>query len=168
MRVAKDTIVSITYVVNDLRANQVEGRQRIEYLHGGYDDVLPLIEAALDGRGVGETVLVELEPVSAYGIYDASMVRVAARSELPQALALGDQYTLYALRSEDELQNAPTDVAIGEIVYRIVDLDASSVVLDGNHPLAGKSVRVTCTVLAIRAATPTDRALRVPRQKNSA
>ena len=40
-----------------------------------------------------------------------------------------------------------------DVAYRIIDLDDERAVLDGNHPLAGKTLRVRCTVLDVRAAT---------------
>lgn len=157
MRVTKDSVVKFAYIINDLGSHVVEAQQSLEYLHGGYDDVMPAVEAALHGCCIGETVQFELEPERAYGAYDLGMVCVEPRSALPEALALGDEY---------QLQSGAHRLA--ETIYRVVDIDAKSVVLDGNHPFAGKRVRVTCTVTAIRAATSAERALRNNRQRKSA
>ena len=72
MQVAKNTVVTIDYHVTDTDNEVVdEGREPIVYLHGGYDDIFPKIEEVLQGKNVGESVQIKLQPDEAFGEYDA-------------------------------------------------------------------------------------------------
>ena len=62
MQVAKDTMVALSYELFDTDGNLIEKTdQPIEYLHGGYDGIFPLVERALDGKNIGDTCRVRLE-----------------------------------------------------------------------------------------------------------
>ena len=59
MQVAKNSVITLDYHVTDPDGEVVdEGREPIVYLHGGYDDIFPKIEEALQGKKVGESVQV--------------------------------------------------------------------------------------------------------------
>ena len=61
------------------------------YLHGGYDNTLPKIEAALDGQEPGYQVTLALEPEDAFGVRDESLVRTIPKSEFPPGVKVGGQ-----------------------------------------------------------------------------
>jgi len=57
MKIAKDTVVTLQYKVADLQGKLLEqSTEPLPYLHGGYDNTLPKIEAALDGHETGHQV----------------------------------------------------------------------------------------------------------------
>ena len=62
------------------------------YLHGGYDDIFPKIEEALQGKAIGESVQVKLQPDEAFGEYDAEMVQIEPRKDFPKELQVGMQF----------------------------------------------------------------------------
>ena len=71
MNIVKDTVVTITYKVNDLEGNLLEqSDEPVSYLHGGYDNIFPLVEEALEGKQVGDTVDIKLQPADAFGEYE--------------------------------------------------------------------------------------------------
>jgi FKBP-type peptidyl-prolyl cis-trans isomerase SlyD len=143
MEVNKDTVVTLDYNVTDPDGEVLdEGRDALVYLHGGYDDIFPGIEAALQGRKVGETVVVKLQPDEAFGEYDADLVQIESRQEFPGELTLGMQF-------EGGPQGADEEELM---LYRVTDITDDQVVLDGNHPLAGSALVFTCTVTAVRPA----------------
>lgn len=91
--VARNTVVTLDYHVTDPDGAVVdEGREPIVYLHGGYDDIFPKIEEALQGKGIGESVQVKLQPDEAFGDYDADLVQVEPRSDFPKELQVGMQF----------------------------------------------------------------------------
>lgn len=54
MKITKNTVVTVHYKLSDAQNNVLEdGQEPIVYLHGGYDDTLPALEKALDGKDVG-------------------------------------------------------------------------------------------------------------------
>lgn len=144
--VSKNSVITLDYHVTDPDGEVVdEGREPLVYLHGGYDDIFPLIEEALQGKAIGESVKVKLQPDEAFGDYDAELVQVEPRKDFPKEIEVGMQF-----------EGGPDD---GEgdddefIIYRVTDIADDKVVLDGNHPLAGMALVFTCTVTAIRPAS---------------
>lgn len=143
-QVAKNTVITLDYHVTDSDGEVVdEGREPIVYLHGGYDDLFPTIEEALQGKQVGESVQVKLQPDEAFGDYDASLVQIEPRKDFPKELQVGMQF-----------EGGPEDGSDEDfVIYRVTEIADDKVVLDGNHPLAGMALVFTCTVTSVRAAS---------------
>jgi FKBP-type peptidyl-prolyl cis-trans isomerase SlyD len=142
MQVAQDTVVSLHYELLNSEGETIEKTDEpIEYLHGGYDGIFALVEQALQGKSIGESCDVYLQPVDAFGEYDESLVRIEPLAKFPPTLEVG-------MRFEGEAESS------GEaMVYTVTDIAEDKVVVDGNHPLAGMALRFQCTVESIRAAT---------------
>ena len=142
MQVTKNTVVSINYELSDVDGNLIEKTDEpIEYLHGGYDGIFPLVEQALSGKSAGEVCRVRLEPEDAFGEYDAELVHLEPRDKFPDNISVG-------MRFEGRGSESGTT-----LIYTVTDVAADKVVVDGNHPLAGKALDFTCTVAAVRVAT---------------
>ena len=93
MQVARNSVITLDYHVTDPDGDVVdEGREPLIYLHGGYEDIFPKIEEALQGKTVGESVKVKLQPDEAFGDYDAEMVQVEPRKDFPKELEVGMQF----------------------------------------------------------------------------
>lgn len=145
MLIGKDTVVTLTYRLTTLAGESLEeatADSPAAYLHGGYDGIFPKVEAALEGKGEGAELDVVLEPDDAFGEYDAELVRVEPIDAFPPEVHVGMQ-----------LEGASED---GEhvMLYTVTDVAEGKVVVDGNHPLAGQSLRLRCTVREVRAASP--------------
>jgi FKBP-type peptidyl-prolyl cis-trans isomerase SlyD len=121
--------------LHDAQGVQLSDPSEMKYLHGGYGHMLEALERALDGKGAGESVLVQLEPEQAFGEYDAGLVRVEPAGRYGEGVAVGMQ------------------VEEGDALYTVTELGGGSVVLDGNHPLAGMALRFSLVILTVRAAT---------------
>ena len=144
MQVAKNTVVTLDYSVTDPDGELVDaGKEPLIYLHGGYDDILPKIEEALQGKKVGESIVVKMQPDDAFGEYDTEFLQIEPRSAFPKELQVGMQF-------EGLPEGADDDEAI---IYRVTEIADDRVVLDGNHPLAGMALIFTCTVTAVRPAS---------------
>ena len=142
MQVAKDTVVALSYELFDADGKLIEkSDEPIEYLHGGYDGIFPLVERALDGKTIGESCRVRLEPDDAFGEYDAELVHVESRDKFPGNVGVGMQFEGRSSTSNEML------------VYTVTDIAEDKVVVDGNHPLAGRALDFSCTVAAVRSAT---------------
>lgn len=142
MQVAKNTVVTLTYELLDVDGQLIEGSDTpIEYLHGGFDGIFPLVEQALSGKAIGEGCRVRLEPEDAFGDYDAELVRLEPRDKFPGTLEVG-------MRFEGRGEESGT-----MIIYTVTDIAEDKVVVDGNHPLAGQTLHFACTVTSVRPAT---------------
>jgi FKBP-type peptidyl-prolyl cis-trans isomerase SlyD len=142
MQIGKDTVVSLEVRLSDVHGNAVrESAEAVQYLHGGYEGIFPVVEAALEGKSAGESVEVRLEPEDGLGEYDAELVRLADRAQFPPELAVGMQFE----------EDAGED--LGLAIFTVTDIADDQVVVDGNHPLAGIALLFACTVVSVRSAT---------------
>ncbi len=74
----KTLFVTLNYEMFDANDQLIDKtEQPIAYLHGGYDGIFPLVEEALHGKEVGDTVDVVLSPDDAFGEQDPELVRIA-------------------------------------------------------------------------------------------
>ncbi len=144
MKIAKNMVVTVEYSLTDAENNPIdEGLDPIVYLHGGYDDIMPPLEKALDGQETGFKTRIQVEPEDAFGEYDAMLVRVEDRDLFPDPLEIGMQF-----------EGVPDDAPSEEpVIYRVEQIEDGKVVLDGNHPLAGIALRFELHVTDVRPAT---------------
>lgn len=145
MKIEKNTVVSLDIEMSDLWGTLLERSDAevpLQYLHGGYQDIMPGVEAALEGKEAGAALSLRLEPDDAFGEYDEELVRVEARERFPETLEVGMQFEGMPGEEEEET-----------LIYTVTDIAGGSVVLDGNHPYAGIALQFNCKVREVRAAT---------------
>jgi FKBP-type peptidyl-prolyl cis-trans isomerase SlyD len=136
-------VVRLDYELKDCDGELLEDEgAQLEYLHGGYDGIFPKVEEALEGRDVGHELALTLEPEDAFGDYDAELLRVEPRASFPEALEVGMRF-----------EGVPGDDEDEALIYTVTDITAESVVVDGNHPLAGERLWFRAKVSGVRPAT---------------
>lgn len=104
------------------------GRDPLE-LTIGEGTVIPGFEASIVGMEPGDTKQVKLEPHEAYGDRHEQLVQTIQRSQIPPELEL---------QVGQQLQAKGPDGNV--VVVTVSDLADDTVTLDGNHPLAGKTL----------------------------
>lgn len=145
MNILANTVVTLTFELFDSEGTLLESTEEpITYLHGGHSGMLPKLEAALSLKKAGDAVSVDMEPADAFGDYDPELVKMEPVERMPPDVEVGMQLETY---------EKPGEEGTG-IVYTVTDIAAGKVVLDGNHPWAGKRLRFDCRILDVRAATP--------------
>ena len=88
VRISKNTVVSLDVTLADIWGNTIEvSDEPLQYLHGGYGNIFPAAEAALEGKGARDRVEVRLEPEDAFGDYDENPVILFRAGELPHPFA---------------------------------------------------------------------------------
>ena len=141
MKIEKNTAVTLRYKVADAKGKLIEApKDPMVYLHGGYNNTLPKIEEALEGRVAGYQVTLNLQPEDAFGLRDETLVRSIPKSEFPPGVKVGGQLKG---RSGDGREH----------IYNVVKIKGPEVFLDGNHALAGQALQFTVTVVSVRAAS---------------
>lgn len=144
MKITKDSVVSLRYELYDSEGELLEKiEEPVSYLHGGYDGIFPVVEEALHGKSVGDQCSVTMQPDDAFGEYDHSLVEVESRSSFPKEVEVGMQFEGGPESADDE----------DYLLYTVVDVTDDEVTVDGNHPLAGKTLTFNCTVTGVRPAT---------------
>jgi FKBP-type peptidyl-prolyl cis-trans isomerase SlyD len=141
MKIDKDTAVTLRLTIAESNGKLIQsGKTPIAYLHGGYDNLFPKLEAVLQGQETGFKATVDLTPEDAFGERDESLLRTISKKDFPPGVKVGGELQGY-------------DDAGEEQIFTVLKIKGDQVMLDGNHPLAGKSLRIGLEVLSVRAAT---------------
>jgi FKBP-type peptidyl-prolyl cis-trans isomerase SlyD len=143
MQVSKDTVVTFDYTLKDHQGDLIETTESsgpLKYVHG-QGRLLPALESALEGKGSGDSVEVDLRPEQAYGRRDEAMILTVASSKFDDAKAVKVGTRFLAKVGEDTH------------VFRIVAIEGDRITVDGNHPLAGVGLHFDIDVREVREAT---------------
>jgi FKBP-type peptidyl-prolyl cis-trans isomerase SlyD len=142
MPIKRGSVVKLDFELkaSDGEPLEDEGAQ-LEYLHG-YGGIFPKVEEALEGKDLGHEVAVTLEPDDAFGEYDADLLRVEPRERFPEVIEVGMRF-----------EGVPGDRQDEALIYTITDITPETVVIDGNHPLAGERLWFKGKVSGLRTAT---------------
>jgi FKBP-type peptidyl-prolyl cis-trans isomerase SlyD len=146
LAVATDTHVTIAYsIAEDVADGARDGRTSSErlttsYVHG-YGQVLPVLEKGLEGETQGAFVTLVADSDDAYGPHEAEGILELEREGLEVEAGLEPGEEIVATSDH------------GEMVMRVVEIRDDAIVVDTNHPLAGKRLRFDVEVLEVRPAT---------------
>lgn len=144
MQIAKDSVVSIDYQLHLGDGKIIEESEKddpLVYLHG-YEEIVPGLEKALEGKKAGDALKVQVSAEEGYGEYDPDGVEEVPREEFPADLELQEGGIISATDDEGD-----------EVDFLIKEVRAKTVVVDFNHPLAGKTLYFEVKVREVRAAT---------------
>jgi FKBP-type peptidyl-prolyl cis-trans isomerase SlyD len=144
MQIAKDSVVTIEYRLHlgdGKIIDESEAGDPLVYLHG-YEEIVPGLEKALEGKKAGESLKVVVEPKDGYGEYDPDGVEEVPREDFPPDMELEAGGVVSA-----------TDEDGDDVDFLVKEVRPQSVVIDFNDPMAGKTLHFEVTVREVRAAT---------------
>jgi FKBP-type peptidyl-prolyl cis-trans isomerase SlyD len=144
MKVGKGSVVSVDYELHLGDGKVVDASaagEPMAYIHGE-GQIVPGLERALEGLSVGDARQVVVPPEDGYGDHDARGVQEVPKNAFPTDM----QPTV----GMELMAQGPAGEAV-PFVVREVKPDA--IVIDLNHPLAGKTLHFAVTVREVRAAT---------------
>jgi FKBP-type peptidyl-prolyl cis-trans isomerase SlyD len=144
MQIAKHKVVSIDYTLTDDHNKIVDtskGSEPLTYIHGT-GNLIPGLEKALAGKSPGDALEVTIPPEEGYGVHDESLLEVLPRSKFTAEKEVQVGMQFYA-EGGSEVQ-----------VITVVGVEGDSVTIDGNHPLAGKTLNFAVKIVDVREATP--------------
>lgn len=114
------------------------GREPMTYIHGAHE-IVPGLEKALEGMAIGDKKRVEVKPADGYGDVDPKAFKEVKKSQVPEnAWKVGTQLEA---KSPDGQSMFP----------RVAEVKRDTIVLDFNHPLAGKTLFFDVKILDIRS-----------------
>lgn len=113
------------------------GREPISYIHG-HQQIIKGLEKGLTGMKAGEKKHITVQPEDAYGPYDERKKITVPKENIPAEAKVGTR-----LRSPDGQE------------AKVVAMEGNSVVVDTNHPLAGKSLVFDINILNVEAQAGT-------------
>ena len=129
MNITKNSAVTLSYKVQDATGKMLEKSDTpMVYLHGGYGNTFAKIEEALEGKTTGFSTVLDLSAEDAFGVRDESLMVSIPKTQFPPGVKVGG-----ALQGHDDSGKAQT--------FTVLKIKGDQVLLDGNHPMAGKALR---------------------------
>ena len=116
----------------------VEGREPLNAVLG-QGQLISGFEKGLLEMSVGEKKTVEIEHTEAYGEIIKEMIIEVAKNQVPENIEVG-----HMLQG-----NGP----MGPVNVKVVEIKDDVVIIDGNHPLAGKKLIFDLEVMGIEPST---------------
>lgn len=144
MKVEKGTVVSMDYELRLADGEVVDASQPgspLTYIHGE-GQIIGGLERALEGLSAGDEKKVVVPAADGYGEYDPAGLREVPRSLFPPNFQprVGQKLAFQGPH--------------GRIPVVVKEVRPEAVVIDHNHPLAGKELHFSVNVREVRAATP--------------
>lgn len=172
MNVIEDkTKVSIAYMLkeNGRILEEVQASHPFVYIHG-YNNIIPGLENALVGRKIGEKFSVAIPANLGYGEYRKDLILTVPKAELQDVgeLWIGMELEMFQENDIREFQlpdtaeefaddlNLDNDEDEADGIYTIKEIYKDTVVVDGNHPFAGKNLVFDVEVVDIETPSFTE------------
>jgi peptidylprolyl isomerase len=112
-------------------------RQPLEFIIGS-NQLIAGFEKSVIGMKAGDWKTVKIPAIEAYGPYRNELLFAAGLDKLPKGLnpSLGQQ--LQITQEEDK-----------PIVVTVIEIDKDKIILDANHPLAGKNLNFEIKLIEV-------------------
>ena len=120
-----------------------EGRDPLQFVVGA-GQIIPGLEEGIKGLHAGDKKTITIAAANAYGAYDDSAVMEFPKDQLPQDMELTEGMQLAAQGPQ------------GPIPVTIKEIKEDSVMIDFNHPLAGKDLIFDVEIVEVVKAEKTD------------
>lgn len=144
MKAAQGKIVALHYTLTDDSGAVLDssrGHEPFAYLHG-YGNIIRGLETALESCEAGFSGTIRVLPADGYGELNPQAVFEVPRDQFPpnEDIQIGMQ-----IQGDGEH---------GVMNFRVVGVNDQSIMLDANHPMAGKTLNFEVELLAVREPTP--------------
>lgn len=136
-------LVTLTYSISDQQGRLLEQSDLpVSYIHGGKTELIGGMDRAVAGKRAGETVELDLDPEVGFGLHDPSLTFTDDIDNVPpQFRHLGAEVPMQSDSGETK-------------TFYVTRIEDGRITVDGNHPLAGKSLRVRVQIQEVRDPTP--------------
>jgi FKBP-type peptidyl-prolyl cis-trans isomerase SlyD len=124
-----------------VKGNPEEGLAHMEFVTG-YNQVIPGLEKRLVGLSEGDEAEITVNPDEGFGQYDPDLIQEKTFAEFPEGKDLEEGRWVRAVNPQHR-------VTFG---YLVLEKKPDRVVLDYNHPLAGKALVYQVKVEKVREA----------------
>ncbi len=140
MKITENSTVTIDYTITLDTGEVVDSTRDTDPLTytQGEGELMPGVEKRMDGLKKGDTLEVVLSPAEGFGDPDPE-----ARIEIPKT-----DIPPEALRVDALLQGKGPQGQ--SIEGRVIELKENTALVDFNHPLAGKNLHFTVTVVDVK------------------
>lgn len=144
MQVAKHSVVAFNYKLTDPQGQVVDtsaGREPLTYIHGA-GQIIPGLELQMEGKEVGAAFTATVSPEQGYGVRDDRAVQ-----QVPKTAFQGVGDIKPGLQFRAQGPQGQTQVVT------VTKIEGDQVTVDGNHPLAGMTLKFDVSIVSVRAAS---------------
>jgi len=143
MQITRNSVAAFHYTLTDDQGQVIDssaGRDPLAYLHGS-GQIVPGLEKQMEGRSAGDKFSAEVAPEEGYGVHHPELMQ-----EVPREAFQGVE----DIRPGMQFQGRGPQ---GEINVTVTRVENEKVLIDGNHPLAGKTLHFAIEVADVREAS---------------
>ena len=146
MKISDNHVVTINYTLkdNDDKILDKSDDGSFCYLHGA-SNIIPGLEGALAGKSSGDEISVSIAPEEGYGIRDEARIQDVPRNAFPPDQAIEPGMQFHAEGPEGQA-----------VMVTIATVGDDTVTVDGNHPLAGVTMKFDVIIADVREASAED------------
>jgi len=126
-----------TLTVDGEVVDSSKGAQPLQYTHGE-KQIISGLAKQLEGMGVGDEKIVEVMPEEAYGTVDLKAFREVPKTSLPEGAE--PEVGMFLEVQGPDGKGFPVKVS---------EVKENSIVIDFNHPLAGKTLTFDVKVVSV-------------------
>jgi FKBP-type peptidyl-prolyl cis-trans isomerase SlyD len=138
--------VSLTYSICDEQNNVLEQTDLpVSYIHGGQSELIGGMDKAVAGTRAGDRVELSMTPEQGFGPRDPDLTFTDDLDNVPPAFRF--------IGAEVQMQSESGEVK----TFYVSKIENGRLTVDGNHPLAGKPLRVKVEIKEVREATQQER-----------
>jgi FKBP-type peptidyl-prolyl cis-trans isomerase SlyD len=135
------SLVRFEYTLCDDSGDVIQsnrGKDPVSYTHGQHE-IIPGLEKGLNGMDVNDEKTIRVQPEEAYGPVDPNAFKEVPKTDVPAAaLQVGTPLGTRGPNGE-------------ELVIHVREVKQETVVLDFNHPLAGKTLNFDVKVVDVES-----------------
>lgn len=145
--IQKGKFVSLTYSITDDQGNVMEQSDLpVSYVYGGDTELVGGVDEAILGKKAGDRVEVTVPPENGFGDRDPDLTFTDDIENVPPEFR--------RVGAEVEMRNEAGESR----TFYVTDISGGKLTVDGNHPMAGKTLTVHISIAEVRDAKPGDAA----------
>jgi FKBP-type peptidyl-prolyl cis-trans isomerase SlyD len=135
-------LVALTYSIAGTDGSILEQTDLpVTYLHGGQSELIGGLDSAISGKCAGDEVEMRLGPDDGFGPHDPQLTFTDDLENVPPEFRF--------VGAEVQMQNESGDIKS----FYVTCIEDGRLTVDGNHPLAGKSLVVHVRIQEVRDPT---------------
>ena len=143
VQIENNSVATLHYTLKDNDGEIIDQSEdgSFVYLHGAMN-IIPGLESALTGKAAGDSLSVKVSAEEGYGVHDENRIQ-----EVPKDMFENTSDIQLGMQFHAQGPNGDT------LMVTVAEIKDDTVVIDGNHPLAGKELNFEVKVVEVRSAS---------------
>ncbi|ETX11275.1 peptidyl-prolyl cis-trans isomerase [Marinomonas ushuaiensis DSM 15871] len=143
MQITENAVVSMHYTLKDEQGQELDssiGQEPLVFLSGA-QNIIDGLDKSLQGKAAGDKLEVSVAPEDGYGAIHEELIQKVPTENFQGVddIQIGMQF----------MAQTPD----GQQPVTVIGVEEDGVMLDGNHPLAGKTLNFNVEIIDVREAS---------------